>query len=147
MKINKIVMIAISFAFALGCRTESDGHTRVNFQIVNGTPLKGVLLFFEPRSDGVEVLSFQATIQGEGLIIERDFVFSLGGISPTEAFESSLAKVIFNDERVEKHQDIRVPQGRSIFDQGSYKKVGANMVYTITQENLDHAVPCDGPCE
>ena len=85
--------------------------------------------------------------EGEGLVVERSADFFAGEktTGPRNAYmlADSIA-VIFNNERVEGH-NTSVPDRSLLLNYESEK--GQNVfVYTITQENFDNAIPCDGPC-
>ncbi len=75
---------------------------------------------------------------------------------PNQVYPTTLAKLIFNNEREIEYSRITVdgvnvfsePSSRNIYKQGNYNEVqDNNFVFTITQEDYNNATPCDGPCE
>ena len=114
------------------------------YRIENATTNEVTLRFY---SSSQQLLFENQSVEGESLIVERSADFFPGEITsgPNDAFmlADSIA-VIFNNERVEGH-NTSVPDRSLLLNYESEK--GQNVfVYTITQENFDNAIPCDGPC-
>ncbi|MEP3383137.1 MAG: hypothetical protein ABJN84_01115, partial [Flavobacteriaceae bacterium] len=123
-----------------------------NYKIINGTVEQVTLLFYDTQGDKTELV-LSESLNGEGLIVERTLeTYMRDQNNPTIAFKADSVSVIFNNERVESHHES-FPKNPSSFPNRSMTSSGAYEIkdfryftYTITQENYDNAIPCDGSC-
>jgi hypothetical protein len=129
--------------FLLGCPDMGTYYS--SYKIINGTTHAVELRFYKGSIASDERnFVFKAATDGEGLVLERTLkTFALETNSPIEAFKADSIALVFNKERVEGHK-LFVPAGNSmLFD---YERNGEQFTYTITEENYNNAIPCDGSC-
>ncbi|MEP4743368.1 MAG: hypothetical protein ABJX94_01575 [Flavobacteriaceae bacterium] len=114
------------------------------YSIVNGTEEQVSLLFYDTQGDKPELV-LSESLNGEGLIVERTLeTYMRDQNTPEIAFKADSVSVIFNNERAEAHYQL-IPDRSIIL--GDYEvKSNISFIYTITQENYDNAIPCDGSC-
>ncbi len=76
--------------------------------------------------------------------------------APSQSLEANTLTIIFSNERssffeIDLSNDpvfFSEPINRNPFRHGSYENIGNDeFLYTITQEDFENAMPCDGPCE
>jgi len=137
-------LIALLFLALLSCTDL--GSTTSTYKIINGTS-HAVELCFYKGSIASEDRSFvfKEEIEVQGLIVERTLkTYALDIDSPIEAFKADSIALIFNKERVEGHT-FNSPIDNSLLD--DYERNGNQFTYTITEENYNNAIPCDGLCD
>lgn len=120
------------------------GTKTKTFKVVNDTE-EQVSLFIYMFKDGKAELVLSESITGKGLIVERTLETDMRDQNTPEiAFQADSVSVIFNNERTEAHS-INIPYERYLWDTGKVIDDRC-FTYTITQENYDNAIPCDGAC-
>jgi hypothetical protein len=145
MKNITILLVCIGTLQFLGCRVEADSE-EILYQIVNATEHQVSIFFY--TIEGLEkVFSYSATIEGKGLLVERiiDYDPRGGGRSfPSEIFEANFAEVVFDNERIEEHNQLEPV--RSLFSL-TFENVNGVQIYMINEENFNNAILCDGACK
>ncbi|MFD2100088.1 hypothetical protein [Flagellimonas iocasae] len=130
--------------FLFGCPDMGTYHT--SYSIVNETKYDVELRFFQWVFGEQREYVFSVSIQGTGLILKRSIeTDAFGSNTPNDVFKADSVAVIFNNERVEGHTFLE-PFDNSIMDEGDYEINTNQYTYTITEENYNNAIPCDGPC-
>ncbi|MEW2920555.1 hypothetical protein AB1A65_03735 [Muricauda sp. ANG21] len=120
------------------------GSYYASYRIANETEHDVELRFYEFPLKGQTNFVFAAELDGSGIVIERTLkTYALETNNPGEAFEADSIALIFNNGRVEGHT-FNSPAGNSMLT--NYERNGDHFTYTITEENYNHANPCDGPC-
>jgi hypothetical protein len=143
-KVSILFIFLLTFQLS-GCRVEANNE-EILFRIINATENSVEILFFN-REEGTEkVFLYSAEVDGEGLLIEINHeVDVMGGSTlPSAVFQANSAELIFNNTRIEEHNEGEPL--RSIFGL-NFESVDGARVYTITEENFNNATPCDGPCK
>lgn len=142
---RKRILYVLLFFVSISC-VDSSSST-VNYIIINETERTLELRFYDLNQLGESNLSFVETIDGPGLIFEKKLVTNdlLDTNLPSDVFKADSVAIIFDSTRIESHT-FNVPFGNSIMKLSDYSRDGVNYTYTITQENYDNAVPCNGPC-
>ena len=114
--------------------------------------------YFRPRPEDAltDTLLPQEMFRGENVESSNEGYYTdPSSYMPISSLNGDTIIFIFNNNRkigysFEIIDDIIVfsePIDRNSTRLGSYEQIGNNEVlYTVTQEDFDNAVPCDGPC-
>lgn len=145
-KLTLLFCCLMSLLF-LNCRVEGDSE-RVTYQIFNETDEQVSILFYTTDTNTDKIFSYSFEIDGKGVLAESIQTFDPSGGGggsdiPAIIWEANFAEIIFNNERVEEHNEVS--PARSIFSL-TYESIDGKQVYIINENNLNNAIPCNGSC-
>ena len=137
--INRKLYLLFIFVLSVSCTVES--REFAEYIITNDLERSVELRFY--RGGDLINDSPIVSIDGKGEIIRKSKT-DFARVSPFHVFGTDSISIIFNNERAEQHILF---DSLSILNQESYQGLGKGLYeYTITQENYDNAIPCDGTC-
>lgn len=155
---NLIIYIVV-LVFANSCVLETTMFES-KFIIENNLDSGIVLKAYDLFSEDFILIDLEQGQRYEGASIEgtvkiEDIPNDSGG--PIGSFEFSRIDIIFNNESRLNSTSSSEDNGQGFFSEptdlnllrnGNYQSIGNDeYLYTITQEDFDAAIPCDGPCE